>query len=95
MPVESDSSEPVAPKIEFPCRYPIKIIGRATEGFKETVVASVERHVGKIAADLISVRPSKQQNYVSVNVTITATGEDQLRSIFTDLKAIDSVKLVL
>ena len=82
-------------RIEFPCLYPIKIIGRAGPRFQATVVEVVERHTGSIAAELISSQPSKQHNYVSVTVTIAATGEAQLRGIFSDLKAIDSVKLVL
>jgi len=85
----------VAPKIEFPCAYPIKVIGVASADFHQEVIASVEKHTGKIPADLIELRPSKQQNYVSVRLTITATSEDQLRDIFTDLKTIPNVKLVL
>lgn len=92
---ENEAAELQAPKIEFPCSYPIKIIGTASASFHEEVIAVVEKHTGKIAADLIELRPSKQQNYVSVRVTITATGEDQLRNIFTDLKTIQNVKLVL
>lgn len=84
-----------APKIDFPCSYPIKIIGISSASFHEEVIATVEKHTGKIAADLIELRPSKQQNYLSVRLTITATGEDQLRDIFTDLKAIQNVKMVL
>lgn len=84
-----------APKIQFPCSYPLKIIGIASDSFREEVIASVEKHTGKIAADLIDLRPSKQQNYLSVRLTITATGEDQLRDIFADLKTIENVKMVL
>jgi uncharacterized protein len=83
------------PKIEFPCLYPIKIIGRAVEQFQEQVVAVVERHTGQIDAELIKVRESRASNYLSVTVTIAATGEEQLRSIFVDLKQIESVKMVL
>lgn len=87
--------EATAPKIEFPCLYPIKIIGKADPDFQSTVVAAVERHTGDIDRSLIKSKPSKKNNYVSVTVTIAATGEEQLRNIFTELKAIDSVKLVL
>ncbi|MEQ8953128.1 MAG: DUF493 domain-containing protein [Gammaproteobacteria bacterium] len=83
------------PKIEFPCLYPIKIIGIASEAFRDTVVMTVERHTGSITRDLIKVTASKNNNYLSVTVTIAATGEQQLRSIFTDLKAVAGVKLVL
>ncbi|CAN0507950.1 unnamed protein product, partial [Discosporangium mesarthrocarpum] len=54
-----------------------------------------ERHTGKIDADLIKVQNSRKNNYLSVTVTIAATGEEQLQNIFSDLKAIDSVKMVL
>ena len=84
-----------ASTIEFPCSYPIKVIGKATAGYEQAVIAVVENHAGKIAADLIQIHPSRQQNYLSVNVTIMATGEDQLRKLFLDLKTIESVKMVL
>ena len=90
-----DLGNPKAPRIEFPCSYPIKIIGRATAGYEHEVIAVVEKHAGKIAANLIQIHPSRQQNYLSINVTITATGEEQLRELFLDLKTIESVKLVL
>ncbi|MCG8412784.1 MAG: DUF493 domain-containing protein [Pseudomonadales bacterium] len=83
------------PKIEFPCLYPIKIIGKSGPEFQASVVEAVERHTGTINADLIKSQPSKQNNYVSITVTIAATGEEQLRHIFSDLKAIENVKLVL
>ena len=44
------SDGPDAPKIEFPCLYPIKIIGFADVAFKDTVIEVVERHTGKIDA---------------------------------------------
>lgn len=92
---ESEAVDLQAPKIEFPCSYPIKIIGIASANFHGEVIAVVEKHAGKIAANLIELRPSKQKNYLSVRVTITATGEEQLRNLFTDLKTIKNVKMVL
>ena len=95
MSVDSKSSDLEPPKIEFPCLYPIKIIGKASACFQDEVIAVVERHTGKLDADLIKVRPSRQQNYLSVTVTIAATGEDQIRRIFNELKIIENVKMVL
>ncbi len=95
MSVDSKSSDLEPPKIEFPCLYPIKIIGVASASFQNEVITAVERYTGKLAADLIKVRPSRQQNYLSVTVTIAATGEDQLRRIFNELKIIENVKMVL
>ena len=95
MAAEQEPGNQEAPRIEFPCSYPIKVIGKATAGYEQEVIAVVEKHAGKIAADLIQIHPSRQQNYLSVNVTIMATGEDQLRKLFLDLKTIESVKMVL
>jgi putative lipoic acid-binding regulatory protein len=92
---EFDDGVEEAPKIEFPCLYPIKIIGRSVEGFQATVIEVVERHTGDLDADLINIQASAQSNYLSVRVTIAATGEEQLRNLFEDLKALESVKLVL
>lgn len=83
------------PTIEFPCLYPIKIIGVAVAEFQDIVIAVVERHTGKITEELITVRRSSQQQYVSVTVTIAATGKDQLQNIFEDLKLVEHVKMVL
>jgi hypothetical protein len=95
MSADSDSSSKGPPKIEFPCLYPIKIIGYAIENFEETVIALIERYTGPITRDLVKVKPSRESNYLSVTVTIAATGEDQLHNIFQDLKKLKSVKMVL
>lgn len=95
MSANPDSSDKELPKIEFPCLYPIKIIGKAADNFQERVVATIERYTGNITADLINVKESRQKNYLSVTVTIAASGEEQLQNIFQDLKNIESVKMVL
>jgi len=92
---DSNNLDQEPPRIEFPCLYPIKIIGKAEQRFQERVIEVVERHTGKITEDLIKVQNSRKNNYLSVTVTIAATGEEQLQNIFTDLKAVDSVKMVL
>jgi len=83
------------PKIEFPCLYPIKIIGVACEQFQQIVIEVVERHTGKITEELISIRRSSKDQYLSVTVTIAATGKEQLENIFEDLKQVEHVKMVL
>ena len=84
-----------APKIEFPCLYPIKVIGVAAPGFEAMAIRVLERHAGEIPEELIEFNASKEGRYVSVRVTIAATGTDQLESIFAELKTIEHVKMVL
>ncbi|MFT3929632.1 MAG: DUF493 family protein [Spongiibacteraceae bacterium] len=88
-------TEPKPPKIEFPCAYPLKIIGHATEGFQEFVISVLERHTDRIYEETIDVRASSGGKFVSVRVTITATGEEQLSNIFTEFKASGRVQAVL
>ena len=89
------STDQEAPKIEFPCLYPIKVIGASAPGFRATAISVLERHAGKISEELIEFNESKKGNYVSVRVTIAANGAEQLEKLFAELKTIEHVKMVL
>jgi putative lipoic acid-binding regulatory protein len=88
-------NQPEPPKIEFPCDYPIKVLGRHSEDFREVVVAVMQKHAGTIHHSQIKERPSNKGTFVSVTVTITATGKDQIDAIFVDLKATGRVQMVI
>lgn len=88
-------TDPDAVTIEFPCAYPIKVLGFATERFEIDVIGIVERHARLLPDHEVRVRPSANGNYVSVSVMIEATGEIQLKNLFDELMATESVKLVL
>lgn len=84
-----------APKIEFPCTYPLKVVGDAAEDFRSFVIEVLERHAGAIPEEYIDVRSSRNGRYLSVRATITATGVEQLQAIFLELKASGRVHTVL
>lgn len=88
-------NEPAAPKIEFPCDYPIKVMGVAGEELHTIVKEIMFRHAPGFDEATITVRDSAQGNYQAITVTITATGAPQLQAIFTDLKSCTCVKMVL
>jgi len=88
-------SEVKMPKIEFPCAYPIKVMGIASEDFQQDILALVQRHAPEVSEKHVKVRPSNKGNYLAITVTIEATGIDQLSVLFEDLKAHTSVKMVL
>ena len=83
------------PKIEFPCAYPIKVMGLASDDFEQDILALVQRHAPEVGEEHIKVRPSNKGNYLAITVTIEATGIEQLSVLFEDLKAHSSVKMVL
>jgi putative lipoic acid-binding regulatory protein len=83
------------PKIEFPCSYPIKVMGDAAPDFTEFVVAVMTKHAGDINDTDVSVRESSKGTFLSVTVTITATGVDQLTMIHEEFKLSSRVKMVM
>lgn len=88
-------SQQEPPKIEFPCRYPVKVMGVAGDEFRSTTLTIFERHAGVITETDVVVRASSGGNYEAITVTITATGIEQLEAIFADLKEHPLVRMVL
>lgn len=84
-----------APKIEFPCDYPIRIMGESCDVFLETVLAIVEKHALIPNKDAISLRNSSKGRFVSALVVIEATGADQLHHLHLALREYAAVKMVL
>ncbi len=85
---------PEAPRIEFPCAYPIRVMGETTPDFKDFVCRVMKKHDPDFNGEA-TVRDSRTAKYLSVMVTITATGEEQLKAIFEELKASGRIKMVL
>ena len=82
------------PRIEFPCDYPIAVVGEAAEDFRALVEGIVERHAG-FARERTTIAPSRGGRYVSVRFLIVATGEAQLQALFAELKGTGRVHAVL
>lgn len=88
-------AEQTPPRIEFPCDYVIKVVGDAGDDFEAFVLASLEDHAELATSCEVRLRPSSNGRFVSLTVTIVATGEPQLRAIFETLKASGRVHMVL
>lgn len=76
---------------QFPCRFPIKAMGRAGVDFEALVVESVRRHAPDLGEGSVSVRVSCGGKWVAVTVVVQATGRDQLDAIYRDLSALKQV----
>jgi putative lipoic acid-binding regulatory protein len=83
------------PKIEFPCAYPVKVLGLHAEDFAVCMVEILQRHDPGLIQEKISYRESRGGRYLSLTATITATGPEQLQALFDELKASGRVALVL
>ncbi|MEY4641238.1 MAG: hypothetical protein RLZZ227_1232 [Pseudomonadota bacterium] len=83
------------PTIEFPCAYPIKVMGLQENDFAACVIDIVRRHDPEVLEEHISYRESRNGKYLSVNITITAMGPAHIQALFDDLKASGRVAMVL
>ena len=83
------------PKIEFPCDYPLRVLGRSETAFVADVLDIVARHAVPVAESAVRLRPSRQGRYQSAAFRIRATSELQIRALWDDLMAHPAVKVVL
>ncbi len=81
--------------IDFPCRFPIKVMGRDQSEFEAHVLQIISAHVDDITADDVSIRASKNGNFLSVTVTVNAHDQDHLDRIYRTLTASEQILYVL
>lgn len=81
--------------LEFPCEFPIKMMGRESAQFRATARGIVEKHAGAVADDAVQASLSRNGRFVSVTVTITATSKQQLDDIYQDVTAHEDVLMAL
>lgn len=83
------------PGLVFPCRYPVKAMGRDDGEFPAIVSGVVDRHIKPEARLDMHTRPSRNGRFVSVTITIKARDRDQLEAIYGELNAHPRVLMVL
>lgn len=83
------------PALQFPCEFPIKMMGRDTPGFRQLARALIEHHTGPIPDDAVQAAVSRRGSFVSITVTITATSQQQLDDIYRDATSHDEVLMAL
>lgn len=82
-------------EMEFPCRFPLKTIGKNTADFETTIVEIVRRHVPDLQDHDIISRLSKDGKYVSITTTFTAASREQLDALYSELSSHEQVMMVL
>jgi len=81
--------------IEYPCAFPIKIMGRTEPGFAQTIVDLVTRHAPDFDPTSVEMRVSKKSRYLSLTCTIQATSREQLDGLYQALCDHPMVVMVL
>ncbi len=81
--------------LEFPCDFPIKIMGATRDGFAQAVLDVVAKHAPDFDAASMEMRPSRGGKYLSLTCTIRAVSKAQLDALYLELTAHPLVKIVL
>ncbi|MCA3237028.1 MAG: YbeD family protein [Curvibacter sp.] len=81
--------------IEYPCRFPIKVMGARAEGFVHAVTTIAREFDPGFDAASIELRQSRGGRYLGVTITVTATGREQLDELYRTLSTHPMVKVVL
>jgi putative lipoic acid-binding regulatory protein len=81
--------------IEYPCDFPIKVMGKTQKGFAQAVLAVVQAYAPDFDGSTMEMRSSKGGKYLSVTCVIRATSREQLDALYRQLCDHPMVVMVL
>ena len=81
--------------IEYPCDFPIKVLGLSHQGVAQAVAEVVMRYDRNFDASTIEMRPSSGARYIGLTCTICATSREQLNALYQELCDHPQVVMVL
>ncbi|QWT47167.1 YbeD family protein [Azospira inquinata] len=88
-------SQEQKPLLDFPCDFPLKIMGRMEATFSQEILTLVQSHAPDFDGSTMEMRPSAKGNYLSLTCTIRATSREQLDNLYRALTSHPLVKVVL
>lgn len=81
--------------LEFPCDFPLKIMGLANDALAQAVLDVVLRHDPGFDGAAMEMRASSGGKYISLTCTVNATSQPQLDALYRELTSHPLVKIVL
>ncbi len=81
--------------LTFPCQFTIKVMGKTDSNFEKNVTHILKKHFPQIKPGQFSQRPSKDNNYMALSITIEAESKEQLDALYYDLSAEPSILMAL
>jgi putative lipoic acid-binding regulatory protein len=90
-----DEIEPQKELLTFPVAYPIKVVGRRSEGLRAAIDAIVRAHVPDLTDDQVSERASNQQHFIAITYTINAQSKEQVVALANALQANKDVIMLI
>lgn len=81
--------------IEYPCDFPVKILGHTQAGFAQAILEVVRRHAPEFDSASVEMKTSKKGKYLSLTCLIRATSREQLDALYQELCDHPMVVMVL
>lgn len=81
--------------LKFPCDFPLKIIGKATDSFTLDIMTILKKYVPELHEDMITIRTSKENTYCAITATIYVENKETLDMIYQELSQHHLVTMVL
>ena len=81
--------------LDYPCDFPIKILGHTQAGYAQTVLEIVLRHAPDFDSSSMEMKTSKRGKYLSLTCVIRATSREQLDRLYRELCDHPMVVMVL
>lgn len=81
--------------MEFPCEFPVKIIGKNNPGFANNVMNIVRKHYPGTLDNAMTHQASQKNNYLAVTVTVHALNQSVLDALYLELTQYPDIKMVL
>jgi putative lipoic acid-binding regulatory protein len=83
------------PLIDFPCDFPIKVMGETHDTFAQTMVEAIQTIVPTFSAARVEMRASSAGKYISLTCTVHVVSQEQLDNIYRLLSSHPLVKFAL
>ena len=83
------------PLADYPCDFPIKILGHTRAGFAQAILEIVRRHAPDFDGSSMEMKSSKRGKYLSLTCVIRATSREQLDRLYRELCDHPMVVMVL
>jgi len=81
--------------IEYPSKFPIKVMGLNVDGYVHAITQIAERFDPTFDPATVELRASSGNKYLGVTITVTATSREQLDELYRTLTTHPLVRTVL
>ena len=95
MPEPSDAPASGLALIEYPSRYPLKVLGRHSDDFETVVLELVRARCPQAEHIDVRRRNSRGGKYLALTLTFTVYSQQQLEEIYRDLYDCEQVVMSL